>query len=392
MYGTGRHNAREVHRLVSKKPHAPGECAGAVNSHAQGPWQRRISHWILDRLTSYGVQTWRLFVVTLLLVGLGMWRPSADNAPAEIEAPASSATPGGTLLASTASAEEQSSYEWGHELLPKDEPVKPLNIAHRGGKYIAPENTLLGFQEGLRRAEPDVLEFDVHLTADRHLVVIHDDAVDDTTDGTGLVREMTLQEIKRLDAGYEFSNDGGKTYPYRGQGITVPTLEEVYQAFPETPVNVEIKEDQAGIEQALWQSIKETEAKDRTLVVSRKMRVIHRFREVSGEQVATGASSREILAFYLLNRLHLSQLLSLIGGPSYQALQVPEKLPDEYGSLQIVTPEFVRAAHQLDLRVDVWTINTERDMRRVLGYGVDGIMTDRPDILNRVLEGEDKGK
>jgi len=247
-----------------------------------------------------------------------------------------------------------------------------VNIAHRGGKYLAPENTLIGFQEGLRRAGVDVLEFDVHLTADGYLVVIHDDEVDRTTDGTGLVREMTLQEIKQLDAGYEFTDDGGKTYPYRDLGHTVPTLEEVYQAFPKTPANIEIKEDQPGIERALWQEIEKAKAKNRTLVVSRKMSVISRFREVSGGQVTTGASIREMVAFLLWSHVYPSWPLC----PSYDALQVPK---------EIVTSGFVQAAQLSNLRVDVWTVNTEQGMRRLLGYGVDGIMTDRPDLLNRVL-------
>jgi glycerophosphoryl diester phosphodiesterase len=215
----------------------------------------------------------------------------------------------------------------------------------------------------------------VHLTADGHLVVIHDDEVDRTTDGTGLVREMTLQEIKQLDAGYEFTDDDGKTYPYRDLGITVPTLEEVYQAFPKTPVNIEIKEDQSGIEQALWQAIKEAKAEERTLVVSGKMSVISRFREVSSGQVATGSSIREMVAFLLWSHLYPNWSLH----SSYDALQVPK---------EIVTAGFVQAAQQSDLRVDAWTVNTEQGMRRLLGYGVDGIMTDRPDVLNRVLEKE----
>jgi len=151
---------------------------------------------------------------------------------------------------------------------PKDWPVKmPVNIAHRGGKCIAPENTIVGFRAGLN-AGADVLELEVHLTADGHLVVIHDDKVDRTTNGSGLIREKTLQEIKLLDAGYKFPGQGSKTYPYRGQGVVIPTLEEVYQEFPDVATNVEIKEDQPGIEQALWQVIEEAEAAERTLVVS----------------------------------------------------------------------------------------------------------------------------
>ena len=98
--------------------------------------------------------------------------------------------------------------------------------------------------------------------------------------------------------------------------------------------------------------------------------------------MTTGASIREMAAFELLTRLRLSRLLR----PSYQALQVPDK----YGGIQIVTSGFVRTAHQLDLRIDVWTINTEPDMRRVLASGVDGIMTDRPDILAQLLQRENR--
>jgi glycerophosphoryl diester phosphodiesterase len=262
-------------------------------------------------------------------------------------------------------------------LPPKDWPAGPLNIAHRGGRYLAPENTLTGFQEGLLRAGVDVLEFDVHLTRDDELVVIHDDKVNRTTDGTGLVREMSLQEIKSLDAGYNFPDEDSETHPYRDQGITVPTLGEVYRQFPKTPVNIEIKEATPGIEEKLWEEIEEAEAADRTLVVSQQSGVIERFREVSGKRVSTGASIGEGLGFILWSHLYPSLLLH----SPYGALQVPK---------EIVTPDFVQAAHRSHKRVDAWTVNEEDDMRRSLATGVDGIMTDRPDVLNRVREAEGK--
>jgi glycerophosphoryl diester phosphodiesterase len=255
----------------------------------------------------------------------------------------------------------------------------PVNFAHRGGAKIAPENTLEGFREGLR-AGAGVLELDVHAIADGSVVVIHDETVDRTTDGSGPVREMTLAEVKRLDAGYWFTTDEGKTYPYRGEGVKVPTLEEVYRQLPDLPINVEIKGKRPGIEEAVWRIVEDGGSEERTLVVSEDSGTIRRFREVSGGKVATAASSAELISFWLLSRLHLSGLSK----PSYQALQGPET----YKGLRIVTPELVRAAHERGLRVDVWTIDREPDMRRLLGFGVDGIMTDRPDILAKVLRGE----
>ncbi len=210
--------------------------------------------------------------------------------------------------------------------------------------------------------------------------MIHDERVERTTNGSGPVREMTLAEVKRLDAGYRFTTDDGKTYPYRGKGVKVPTLEEVYQQFPDIPINVEIKGERPSIEKAVWGIIEGAGAQERTLVVSEGSGTIRRFREVSGGRVATAASSAELISFCLLSRLHLGGLSK----PTYQALQGPET----YKGLRIVTPELVRAAHERGLRVDVWTIDHEADMRRLLGFGVDGIMTDRPDILAKVVNGE----
>jgi glycerophosphoryl diester phosphodiesterase len=341
-------------------------------------WQQHPSDHITEWLTGYGVQTGRLFVVTLLFVGIGTWVPSADNALAEVEASASSPTPGGVLSASTSSVEEPVSYERGHELLPKDDAAKPVNIAHRGGAKIGPENTLVGFQNGLL-AGAKVLELDVHLTSDGELVVIHNKTVDDTTNDTGFVREMMLQQLKQLDAGYDFTYDHDRTHPYRGKGVVIPTMEEVYRAFPDVPLNVEIKEAQKDIEQKLWQVIEAAEAEDHTLVVAKKMSVIRRFREVSGGQVATGASAPEMVTFIICSHLYPSCQLR----PSYQALQVWKRV----GTLGIV-----EVAHRSGIRVDVWTVDEEEDMRHFIDYGVDGIMTDRPDVLNRVLHGEGKDK
>ncbi len=251
----------------------------------------------------------------------------------------------------------------------------PVAFIHRGGAAVVPEDTVLGFQEGLKYGDA-VIECDVHSTLDGELVVMHDETVDRTTDGTGRISELTYAEIQRLDAGYRFSADR-TTFPWRGKGITVPTLAQIYAEFPDRPVNIELKRGRPGIEELVAAAIEAAGAQSRTLVVAQSRSTMERFRQVSKHQVATASSTLELLGYWLLSLLHLTWLID----PPFQALQPPEK----YKGIPIVTPGLVRAAHRQDLRVDVWTIDDEADMRRLLSYGVDGIMTDRPDVLARLL-------
>jgi glycerophosphoryl diester phosphodiesterase len=116
---------------------------------------------------------------------------------------------------------------------------RPLVIAHRGGAEIAPENTLVAFNKA-QNLGVDVIEFDVQMTSDGHLVIIHDPVVDDVTDGKGYVHRMTLTELKELDAAYYFTDVRGNAI-YRGQGVTIPTVEEVFKAFPDERFNIEMK-------------------------------------------------------------------------------------------------------------------------------------------------------
>jgi glycerophosphoryl diester phosphodiesterase len=254
----------------------------------------------------------------------------------------------------------------------------PVNLAHRGASSLAPENTIEAFRLALE-AGAGGLELDVHMTRDGHIVVIHDATVDRTTSGTGAVSEMTIEELRGLDAGYNFSPDGASTRPYRGKGSRVPTLEEVLREFPGVAVNVDIKASLPGIEAAVLGVLREANALGRVLVVSTPHATVKRFRKISGGHISTGASRWETGIFFLLSRLHLEWL----AGPDYVALQVP---PVHRG-IPLVTPRFIAAAHSRGVRVDVWTINQADEMRRLLDLGVDVIMTDRPPTLPEVLPG-----
>jgi len=252
----------------------------------------------------------------------------------------------------------------------------PLLFAHRGGADLWPENTLLAFHNAAALGV-DVLELDVHLTADDNLVVIHDDTVDRTTNGSGKVREMTVAELKKLDAGYNFTPDDGATYPYRGQGVSIPTLDEVLNTFPTYRVNIEIKDDDLRASERLSEIISEHNAEERVIVASFHKEPLAHFRKLQ-PQVATSASTDEIRNFYILSLLHLGRFHR----PHADAYQVPVSK----GSARFDTPRFIESAHKMNQQVHFWTINDTAEMRRLLALGADGIITDRPDLGMQVFQ------
>lgn len=258
----------------------------------------------------------------------------------------------------------------------------PVNLAHRGASGSFPENTFESFEAGLSSGAGGI-ETDVHMTRDGEIVVIHDDTLERTTDGFGAVRDMALAELRNLDAGHRFSPDGGRTHPYREQGIRIPTFAEVLHRFPEAFVNVEIKENQPGVERAVLRVIEGAGAEHRIIVASSLHRVIRRFRKTAGGKISTAASRPEIGFFLTFSKLHLEILLR----PEYVALQVPL----EYRGIRVISPRFLKAAHRRGVFVDVWTIDDPREMHRLLDLGVDTIMTNRPEALDSVLDERGRG-
>lgn len=251
----------------------------------------------------------------------------------------------------------------------------PLVMAHQGGERLWPSNTMLAYENAVALGV-DVLEMDVHATADGALVLIHDETVDRTTGASGAVKELTLAEIKALDAGYYWTADEGQTYPYRDQGVTMATLEEVLTAFPDVPLNIEIKQREPSIVAPLCQMLRDFGAVDRVLVASFHPEAMDDFRATCPE-VATSMVEDEIRPFYVLNLLFLGGIYR----PPATAFQVPEYA----GNLHVVTRRFVDGAHDHNVAVHVWTVNETADMQRLLDLGVDGIITDRPDRMLELL-------
>jgi glycerophosphoryl diester phosphodiesterase len=247
----------------------------------------------------------------------------------------------------------------------------PLLIAHRGGSALAPENTLLAFERAVEWWRADILELDVHPTRDGEIVVIHDPNLDRTTDGRGLVREWTLADLRRLDAGYRFTPDAGTTHPFRGRDIGIPTLSEVLTSFPTTRVNIEIKDGRA--QDGVWRSIVECGAQGRVLVAAGRKRDRSMFDD---GRVPISAAEEDLRIFIAQMRIGAVMYV-----PPVDAFQVP----DRWGDREISTRAFIHAAAVRNIPVHVWTIDEVGAMNELFDRGVTGIVTDRPDRLARVL-------
>lgn len=262
-----------------------------------------------------------------------------------------------------------------------DRPTSSLVIAHRGGRHLAPEGTLLLFRQAVDLGV-DVLEMDVRGSADGALVVIHDPRVERTTDGVGPVDSLSLEALQALDAGYRFTPDGGATFPFRGQGLRIPTLAQVLDAFPGQRLLLELKAESPDDAGRLCADLRSRAAQPRAIVGSFHRGALDAFRAACPE-VATSASSREATLWWLLQMTRLDGLCD----PDFDALQVPET----WGPFTIVDRRFVERAHARGLPVQVWTVNRRQDMERLLALGVDGLMTDRPDLLLDLLRRERPG-
>ncbi|MBT1003254.1 glycerophosphodiester phosphodiesterase [Paenarthrobacter sp. DKR-5] len=238
----------------------------------------------------------------------------------------------------------------------------PLAFAHRGFSAEGLENSLPAFHAA-EALGFSYLETDVHTTADGVAVVFHDESLDRVTDGTGRINELTGEDVARVRI-------GGRE--------AIPTLAELLAALPEARFNLDVK-DEASVE-TLAAAIEQAGAHERVLVASfsdrRRRAVLKRL----SRPTASSAGIRVTAAFVLLGPLGLRPLLRRLLR-DVDCLQVPERR----GFLRIVSARTVARAHAYGLQLHVWTINEPVEMHRLLDLGVDGIMTDRADLLREVM-------
>jgi glycerophosphoryl diester phosphodiesterase len=263
-----------------------------------------------------------------------------------------------------------------------------IAFAHQGGSFEGPSSTLAAIGHALE-VGASAIELDVHATKDRHIVVCHDATIDRTTNHTGIIAQMSLEELSHVDNAYwwidgDVVTPGRKPDKYllRGRApddrhYAVATLEEVATTFPGVLLNLDIKGTAPFFEpyeELLALELRRLELESRVIVASFHDDAIQSFRALA-PQVATSAATNETAAFFFS---HLETPIV----PPVAAFQVPAR----YGEIDVVTESFVDAAHIAGVAVHVWTINDVEEMVRLLDLGVDGLVSDRPTMLAELLK------
>jgi glycerophosphoryl diester phosphodiesterase len=245
---------------------------------------------------------------------------------------------------------------------------RPLVYAHRGGAALRPENTLAAFEHGLALGA-DGLELDVHLSRDGVVVVHHDETLERTTNRSGPLNLLTAAELAGADAGHQFSAGSPPAFPFRGRGFGIPTLRDVLERH-HVPLIIELKSSDAALARRTIDEVRRAGAVERVALGSFYSRALRAARAYE-PHVATGAAREETRW-----ALYRSWVQWPLGATAYREFQVPERS----GRTTIVTPRFVQHAHRAGLPVKVWTVDTRADIERLLDWGIDAIISDRPDI------------
>lgn len=282
---------------------------------------------------------------------------------------------------------------WKTSKIPFVHAKRPMVMAHRGDSANIPENTLESFQDAYK-LNVDVIETDVRLTKDGQFVFFHDPKVNRTTNKKGKISDFTLEELKQLDAGYNYKDSNGN-YPFRGKGLRICSLKEIIPLFPNVKFNMDIKDKDPKAPQILAEVLKELKVEERVQVGSFHQKQIDAFRKLS--KCPTSAGPKETLEFRKISmkwvkdhKEKLNQDISLSQEDifnhalDYVSLTIPEKL----GPLKVITEDMIKFAHKIGIAVFVWTVNDPIQMRKLINWGVDGIFTDVPKDMIMILQKE----
>jgi glycerophosphoryl diester phosphodiesterase len=270
------------------------------------------------------------------------------------------------------------------ELLPDnffmiEEGERPWVIAHGGSKQLFPENTMMAFQ-GSYEIGVDALEMDVKISSDDTLVCHHDHDIDRMSDGSGPLNDYTLSELKSFNFGDGFK-DLNDHYPFKDTIIPICVLEDVFKTFPGSYFVVEIKDREergkiAG--EKLHDLIQKYNLQERIIVASFDDETLLHFRDISDDKVPVSASEKEARQFVISSKA----LVGVFYGPEAVAVQ----LPMEQAGLNLAKSHIISSAHRHNMAAHYWTINDPEDMQLLIDLGADGLITDRPDLMNELLD------
>jgi len=257
-----------------------------------------------------------------------------------------------------------------------DPAARPV-IAHRGDSAHFPENTIPSFDRAVQLGA-DAIEFDLRVSRDGEIVIIHDPTVDRTTDGSGAVHSLTLAELKRLDAGARFSPDGGKTFPFRDTGLKIPTLDEMLARYTSLPLLIEVKIPEAA--RLAPAVLDRHDANRRVVLDSTDADALKPFRRLP---LITGASLRDIVSI-------LPQ--AIIGLPLGQVPYRAFCLPLRYNGVPVPVRHLARSGHRAGFPTHVWTVNDPQVAERLWRDGINGIISDDPATMLELRQRVPGGK
>lgn len=261
--------------------------------------------------------------------------------------------------------------------------TKPLIFAHQGGELLAPTNTMAAFAVADAIGGIDFLDIDVHMTRDGHLVGIHDSTVDRTTDGHGCVDSYTLADLQKLDAGYWFQDLQG-AYSYRGKGVQIPALEEVFSVYASKYYlhfevkDVYPKDGPSQVEKKLWKLIQDFQMEEKVIVASFQQRIVERFNQLAQGRVVIGAGRSEVTRFVMA---HTSRFPLL-----YRRYSHVLEIPLTSNRINLKKRGLIEKAHALGMEVYYWTVDDVLTMKELIELGADGLFTNRPDLLKTVIQ------
>jgi glycerophosphoryl diester phosphodiesterase len=248
----------------------------------------------------------------------------------------------------------------------------PIRFAHRGSRVLWPENTWHAFDHAIEDLDYKYVETDIQVTADGIVVVFHDETLERCTNGVGKVAEWRWQDLQHLDAAYTFSPDG-ESFPLRGTGIGISRLDDTFDRYPDLCLNIDLKAK--GSEWAVAEVVRKMKREDAVLIGSFSDKRIAKFRRITKGRVATSAGPRDSIAMYAASRIGR-------GIPAkFDAYQLPYKTRGVAADKRLID-----AVHRAGKQIHLWTVNERHEMEEFLDLGVDGIITDRPDLLNEVME------